>query len=167
MAELTKELIISKLQDKFSDAIVSIEEPYNFLTFTIKRESLLDILKYIYEDKDLSFKFLTDITGIHYPEPDEQLGTIYHLHNMQANVRIRLKTFFPKADPYVDSATSVFMAANWMERETFDFFGIIFKGHPNLKRILNVDEMDYFPLRKEYALEDDTRTDKDDSMFGR
>ncbi|WMJ74430.1 NADH-quinone oxidoreductase subunit C [Cytophagaceae bacterium ABcell3] len=167
MAELSKETIINKLKDKFGDAIISVEEPYNFLTFTVERNSILDILRFLYDDEELSFKFLTDITGVHYPEPDEQLGAIYHLHNLLKNTRIRLKAFFPKSDPYIESATPIFEAANWMERETYDFFGIIFKNHPNLKRILNVDDMDYFPLRKEYALEDDTRTDKDDSMFGR
>ena len=65
------------------------------------------------------------------------------------------------------SITSVFSAANWMERQEFDFFGIIFTGHPNLKRILNMDEMTYHPMRKEYPLEDGTREDKNDKMFGR
>jgi NADH-quinone oxidoreductase subunit C len=67
----------------------------------------------------------------------------------------------------VFTATSLYSSANWMERETYDFFGVNFIGHPNLKRILNVDEMDYFPLRKQYPLEDQTRIDKDDEMFGR
>ena len=67
----------------------------------------------------------------------------------------------------VFSATALFATANWMERETYDFFGVQFLGHPNLKRILNVDEMDYFPLRKEFPLEDQTRVNKDDDMFGR
>ena len=83
------------------------------------------------------------------------------------NVRIRFKVFTDIAKPDVFTATRLYEAANWMERETFDFFGVNFVGHPNLKRILNVDEMDYFPLRKEYPLEDQTRTDKDDEMFGR
>ena len=69
--------------------------------------------------------------------------------------------------PKVPTVTSVYAAANWMERETYDFYGIIFEGHPNLKRILNVDEMTIFPMRKEYPLEDNTRKDKNDEMFGR
>ena len=167
MAELTKETVTKKLNEKFGDVILKVEEPYNFPTYTVKRDYIVDILKFLYNDPELQFQFLTDITGIHYTNPEEQLGAIYHLHNLFTNTRIRLKAFFPKEDPYIDSATSVFAAANWMERETYDFYGIIFKGHPDLKRILNVDNMDYFPLRKEYRLEDATRTDKDDAMFGR
>jgi NADH-quinone oxidoreductase subunit C len=167
MEELTHQRIIERVQEKFGDVILKAEEPYNFLTFSVKREHILEILKFLYQDSELAFTFLTDITGIHYPDPNEELGAIYHLHNMQKNVRIRLKAFFPKSDPVIDSATSVFSGANWMERETFDFYGIVFKGHPNLKRILNVDDLDYFPMRKEYALEDATRSDKKDEMFGR
>lgn len=167
MTSLTHQRITDKLNERFGEIILNVEEPYNLLTITIKRENILDVLNFLYHDKELAFNFLTDLTGIHYPQPDDLLGTIYHLHNMPENVRIRLKAFFPKSDPWIDSATPVFSGANWMERETYDFFGIIFKGHPNLKRILNVDDMDYFPMRKEYALEDPTRTDKDDTMFGR
>ncbi|HEY1021998.1 MAG TPA: NADH-quinone oxidoreductase subunit C, partial [Flavisolibacter sp.] len=75
--------------------------------------------------------------------------------------------FAPIEQPDVLTATSVFETANWLEREAFDFYGVNFVGHPNLKRIQNVEEMDYFPLRKEYPLEDQTRLDKDEEMFGR
>ena len=92
---------------------------------------------------------------------------VYHLHNLKENVRLRFKVFSAIQQPDVYTATGLFASANWMERETYDFFGVNFVGHPNLKRILNVDEMDYFPLRKEYPLEDQTRIDKDDEMFGR
>jgi len=82
-------------------------------------------------------------------------------------VRLRLKIYLPVASPTVSTLTPVFAAANWMERETYDFYGVVFEGHPNLKRILNVDEMIIFPMRKEYPLEDQVRQDKNDSMFGR
>ena len=167
MASLTHSRIIEKLKEKFGDIVLNVEEPYNFLTITVKREHNIEVLKYLKENEETNFGFLTDITGVHFPIPSEELGAIYHLHNLFENVRIRIKAFFPKSDPTIQSATSLFSGANWMERETYDFFGIIFTGHPNLIRILNVDDMDYFPMRKEYALEDPTRTDKDDTMFGR
>jgi NADH-quinone oxidoreductase subunit C len=111
---------------------------------------------------------MMDLTGINYPDrKGEELGVIYHVHNLRDNVRLRIKVFTDILSPKIFTATQLFKSANWMERETYDFFGIDFVGHPNMTRILNVDEMDYFPLRKEYPLEDQTRIDKDDAMFGR
>jgi NADH-quinone oxidoreductase subunit C len=108
------------------------------------------------------------LCAVNYPESaNRELAVVYHLHNLVENTRLRFKVFTPVATPDVFTATQLFSSANWMERETYDFFGVNFVGHPNLKRILNVDEMDYFPLRKEYPLEDQTRIDKDDEMFGR
>ncbi|MDF2456681.1 MAG: nuoC [Cytophagaceae bacterium] len=167
MSELTQERILEKLTEKFGDKILQHENPYNLLTITVDRSIVLDLASFLHSDEELKFQFLTDITGVHYPEPNDELGVIYHYHNLYKNVRIRIKAFFPKTDPVIASLTPVFSAANWMERETYDFFGILFQGHPNLKRILNVDDLGYFPMRKEYALEDPTREDKDDTMFGR
>jgi NADH-quinone oxidoreductase subunit C len=86
---------------------------------------------------------------------------------MQSNIRIRLKTFTNDENPEFPSLTPIWGTANWMEREAFDFFGFRFKGHPDLRRILNMDNMVGWPLRKEYPLEDQARYDKDDKMFGR
>ena len=97
----------------------------------------------------------------------KQIAIMYQLHSLTHNWRIRLKIYLPEENAVTPTLTTLFSAANWMERETYDFFGVNFVGHPNLIRILNVDEMDYFPLRKEYPLEDQSRTDKDDEMFGR
>ena len=105
---------------------------------------------------------------MHYPEKQgEEIAVVYHLHNLIDNIRVRFKVYTNSNNPDVFTATNIFESANWMERETYDFYGVNFIGHPNLKRILNVDEMDYFPMRKEFPLEDQTRTDKDDEMFGR
>ncbi len=105
---------------------------------------------------------------MHYPDQqDRELAVVYHLHNLEDNVRIRFKIFTGINSPDVFTATKIFEAANWMEEKLIDFYGVNFMGHPNLKRILNVDEMDYFPMRKEYPLEEGTRKDKDDEMFGR
>jgi len=157
-----------KLKAKFGDAIISAEQHYDFPVFVVKRENIFDILKYLKEDADTGFEFLTTLCGLHYPDnKGNELGVMYQIHNLPKNWRIRIKTFFPINSPEVQSITPLYPAANWQERQEYDFFGIIFKGHPNLKRILNVDSMNYHPMRKEYPLEDATRDDKNDSMFGR
>jgi NADH-quinone oxidoreductase subunit C len=86
---------------------------------------------------------------------------------LRANKRVRLKIYTSLKESSVNTITDIFSAANWLERETYDFFGIDFKGHPNMKRILNMDTLIGWPLRKEFPLEDQTREDKDDTMFGR
>jgi len=162
---MENQLIIQKLNEKVAGAVLSIDESSDVLTLTIESvqiEAVVACLK-----KELQFGFLTDICGIHYPDAALQLGVVYHLHNLYQNKRVRLKAFLPLENPIISSLTSLFSGANWMERETYDFYGIIFDKHPNLTRILNVDYLDVFPLRKEYPLEDPTRADKNDDYFGR
>ena len=165
---LINEQILKRVQDKFGDQITEFATPYDFLTFAAPKEMNLKVLQFLYDDQELKFQFLTDICAVHYPErKGEELAVVYHLHNLVDNVRIRFKVYTSVENPDVFTATNLFQSANWMERETYDFYGINFIGHPNLRRILNVDEMDYFPMRKEFPLEDQTRIDKDDEMFGR
>ena len=165
---LTNDRIKQRLLEKFGEQLTAFSEPYGMLTFEAPKEMNLKVLNFLYDDDELKFRFLTDLQAVHYPDDKgKELAVVYHLHNLTDNVRIRFKVFTDIDTPDVYTATGLFSAANWMERETYDFFGVNFVGHPNLKRILNVDEMDYFPLRKEYPLEDQTRIDKDDDMFGR
>ena len=165
---LTNEIIKSRLTEKFGESITGMEEPYGMLSVTVPRELNLKVLNFLYDEPELGFRFLTDLTAVHYPQKaGEELCVVYHLHNLVENIRMRVKIYAPVEKPDVYTATGLFSGANWMERETYDFYGINFVGHPNLKRILNVDEMDYFPMRKEFPLEDQTRIDKDDDMFGR
>lgn len=166
MSKETLELVKEKINAKFPGAIQSAELLYDFPVFTLKHDATHEVLRFLRDDADLNFHFLTDLTGMQTAD-EKQLGVIYHLHNMPRNMRVRIKTFFDIGKPEIASATDLWPGANWMERETYDFFGVIFKGHPNLTRILNVDEMDIFPMRKEYPLEDQTREDKEDKMFGR
>ena len=165
---LTNENIQQRLTEKFGEQLTNWQEPYGMLTFTANKEINLKVLQFLFDDAELNFKFLTDLQAVHYPDnKGAELAVVYHLHNWVDNVRIRFKVFTDIQQPDVYSATALFQSANFMERETYDFFGVNFIGHPNLIRILNVDEMDYFPLRKEFPLEDQTRIDKDDEMFGR
>ncbi len=165
---LNNETIKERLTDKFGDHLVNFSEPFGMLTFEAPKEMNLKVMQFLYEDPELKFRFLTDLQAVHYPDDKgRELAVVYHLHNLEDNIRIRFKVFTDISLPDVYTATKLFEAANWMERETYDFYGVNFVGHPNLKRILNVDEMDYFPMRKEYPLEEGTRVDKDDEMFGR
>lgn len=165
---LTNDHIRQRLTEKFGDAVTHFEEPYGLLSFTAPKALNLKVLQFLYHDPELRFQFLTDLTAVHYPhQPGAELAVVYHLHNLVDNIRLRFKVFTDIKSPQVFTATQLFSSANWMERETYDFFGVEFVGHPNLKRILNVEEMNYFPMRKEYPLEDQTRIDKDDEMFGR
>ena len=165
---MTNEEILNKLKENFADAIISSEEQYGMLSVTLNKEQIMPVMHFLFNDEALNFKFLTDLCGIHYPDnKGAELGVVYHLHNMMNNIRLRLKCFIPIENPTIKTATNLYSAANWMERETFDFYGIIFEGHPNLKRILNMDEMTVFPMRKEFPLEDPFRKDKEDKFFGR
>lgn len=166
--ETLKNTVQVKLKSHFGEAIISSEILADYPVFTVKSDSILDIVRFLYNEPELGFQYLTTLAGLHYPEnKGHELGVMYQLHNLQKNYKIRLKTFVNISSPNIPSITPVFSAANWMERQEFDFFGINFTGHPNLKRILNMDEMTYHPMRKEYPLEDGTREDKDDKMFGR
>jgi len=158
-------ILLQELKSKFEKSILSVNEIADMLTVTVAADNIKPIVAFLKNNQD--FIFLTDLCGIHYPEQEKELGIVYHLHNLVENKRIRLKTFVTKENPQVDSIVSLYSGANWMERETFDFYGVEFVGHPNLTRILNVEYMDYYPMRKEYPLEDATRSDKDDSFFGR
>ncbi len=165
---LTNERIKERLIEKFGESVTGFSEPFGMLTFEVPKEMNLKLLQFLHDDNELKFRFLTDLQAVHYPnDKGRELAVVYHLHNFADNVRIRCKIFTDIENPDVFTATRLYECANWMERETYDFFGVNFVGHPNLKRILNVDEMDYFPMRKEYPMEDQTRIDKDDEMFGR
>ncbi len=167
MGKLTNQLLIQSITSRFGDRISIPTEPFGLLTFETSADDIREVLQFLKEDSELDFNYLTDITGIHIPEQQLSIGVIYHLHSLRNNVRVRIKVFLDEQAPKVPTATVFWEGANWMERETYDFYGIIFEGHPNLVRILNVDDMTVFPMRREYPLEDPNRVDKKDYFFGR
>jgi len=167
MGKITNEEVLAKLTAAIGDNFTVIGEPYGLLTLETCRDNITDILTFLKNDTVLQFIYLTDLTGIHYPETEKPIGVIYHLHSLVNNVRIRVKVFLADDDVHIPTATTIWNGANWMERETYDFFGVIFDGHPDLRRILNVDDMTAFPMRREFPLEDPNRVDKKDYFFGR
>ena len=167
MSKITNEELLSSINAKFDSDVANVSEPFGLLTLETSREKIIDLLTFLKTDAALQFIFLTDITAIHYPERQKPIGIIYHLHSLVNNIRIRIKVFLADGDVKMPTATGLWNGANWMERETYDFFGVDFEGHPDLRRILNVDDMTVFPMRKEYPLEDPNRVDKRDYFFGR
>ncbi|MBK9337552.1 MAG: NADH-quinone oxidoreductase subunit C [Lewinellaceae bacterium] len=165
---MTNELVHARIEQQRPGLLVGYETAYDgMLSVETSREQIGALLEFLRDDELLQFHFLTTLCGIHFPEEkDRELCVMYQLHNWRKNIRIRVKVFFPVEDPHLPTATTLWAAANWMERETYDFYGVRFVGHPNLTRILNVEDLDVFPMRKEYRLEDGTRTDKDDRFLG-
>jgi NADH-quinone oxidoreductase subunit C len=161
--------IQNTLTGNFGSSVSNFAQIHDIFTFEVKAENILEVMQFLKEDGTMRFNFLTDVCGMHFPDAteDRQFSVVYHMHNWMDNVRIRIKCYLNAHHPEIDSVTSIFLGANWQERETYDFYGILFKGHPQLKRILNMDEMVSFPMRKEFPMEDGARTDKDDRFFGR
>lgn len=161
--------IQDKLVETFGESVFHFNQEKDLFAFEVASEKIAAIILFLKNDPELRFHFLTDLCGIHYPDNslDKQFAVVYHLHNWYENKRIKIKTFISGENPSIKSLSNIFLCSNWMERETYDFYGINFIGHPQLKRILNMDEMTSFPMRKEFPLEDGGRTDKDDRFFGR
>jgi NADH-quinone oxidoreductase subunit C len=168
MSREFKAEIVQYLKDNFPNAVLGSEDAFDVPSIEIQTNSVHEVLEFLKNDKQYAINFLTLLGAVHYPEQTgKELAVVYHLHSWTKNIRIRLKTYLPIDAPNVATVSDLFICADWMERETYDFYGVIFEGHKNLKRILNEDSMDYFPMRKEYQLEDATREDKDDRYFGR
>jgi NADH-quinone oxidoreductase subunit C len=161
--------IQEKLTATFGTSVSNFRQEKDIFCFDMSADKNTAVILFLKNDSDLNFHFLTDLCGIHYPDnaENEQFAIVYHLHNWINNKRIRIKTYISGANPSIKTISNIFLSSNWMERETWDFYGIDFKGHPQLKRILNMDEMISHPMRKEFPMEDTGRTDKDDRFFGR
>jgi NADH-quinone oxidoreductase subunit C len=158
--------IINVVAELTQSTAQSSVDDYGMLNFVVSTDHVVAVCLQLRDNH--GFIFLTDLCGAHYPErKDSEFEVVYHLHNLISNHRIRIRVYLSEESISIPTMVNVYPGANWMERETFDFYGIIFEGHPNLKRILNMDEMDYHPLRKQYALEDETRDDKNNTFFGR
>jgi len=167
MANIDHQHVAELLRNQFGEGVHFLEDAYGLLTVETSRDRIIELLQFIKANSELQFTYLTDITAVHYPKLALPFAIVYHVHSLVNNVRIRIKVFLSGEKPSIPSATVLWNGANWMERETYDFFGVHFEGHPDLRRILNVDEMEVFPMRKEYPLEDPNRVDKKDFFFGR
>ncbi|GAO98276.1 NADH-quinone oxidoreductase subunit C 1 [Caedimonas varicaedens] len=143
--------IAAKLAETFGDDYLSHQLWQEELTLVIQRESITKVLTYLRDHGDYLFKQLIDLCGVDYPEREQRFEVVYHLLSVKYNRRLRLKVYTDENSP-VPSATAVYSAANWWEREAWDLFGIHFEGHPDLRRLLTDYGFEGHPLRKDFPL---------------
>jgi len=137
----------------FGDAIERVVVDRGELTFHVRRAHLVAVVDKLLHDPALRFEIFSGVSGVHYPDEEgRELRAVYHFTSITHNRRLRLEVSTPDADRHIPSVTSVYPAANWHERETWDFFGIIFDGHPALTRIEMPDDWRGHPQRKDYPL---------------
>jgi len=148
-------LAIKELGDYISDAlgdtISESEVRLDELSITVKPDALIGTLKFLRDDANCQFKQLMDLCGVDYPEHDHRFCIVYNLLSLTHNNRIRVKTWTDENTP-IPSATGLFSAAGWWEREAWDLFGIYFTDHPDLRRILTDYGFEGHPLRKDFPL---------------
>lgn len=141
----------SHIQSSMTDAVIGYEVAFGELTVLVKLEHIVTVLKFLRDNKETQFSTLIDICGVDWPERSKRFDIVYHLLSMKQNARVRLKVQTDEHTP-APSAIEVFPCADWYEREAFDMYGILFTGHPDLRRILTDYGFQGFPLRKEFPL---------------
>ncbi len=145
--------VIDKIKSAFSDSVLESHTFRGDQTVIVKKECIVELLKFLRDDPGLAFNFLMDITAVDYMERKTvRFEVVYHLYSLQYNLRVRIKLPVGEDNCHADSVVHLFKTANWYEREIWDLYGVKFKGHPNLKRILLYEGFRGHPLRKDYPI---------------
>ncbi len=151
--QVTPSLLVKELQHEHPDWITQIIEAHGEVTAVVPREQLEAVCSHLKSDPSTQFDFLSDVCGVDRgPEEEPRFEVNYHLFSTTRYHRIRLKVLLSDEDPRVPTVTGIWRTANWHERETFDLFGVIFEGHPDLRRILLPDDWQGHALRKDFPL---------------
>jgi len=150
MAEEKKSAVLETLVGKFGDDIVSTHSDFGDDTALVRRERIVEICTFLRDDPALRFDFAMDLTGVDYLGEEPRFEVVYHLYSLEKKHRVRIKTRVPEEDPVIDSVIPVWAGMDWYEREAYDMYGIVFRNHPNLKRILMYESFVGHPLRKDY-----------------
>jgi NADH-quinone oxidoreductase subunit C len=145
---IAPEELAERLRERFADTVVSRGE----VTVAVAREELLETLRWLRAEPALAFDSVVDVSCTDWPGREPRVWMAYHLYSMRHGHRLRVKVGLPGGDLRVDSLTPDFPAADWHEREVFDFFGVTFDGHPDLRRIIMPEGWEGFPLRKDHPL---------------
>ncbi|MBI4547183.1 MAG: NADH-quinone oxidoreductase subunit C [Ignavibacteriae bacterium] len=147
-----KENVLEKLTTHFKDSILATSEYRGELTIVVKKQDIVRICQFLCSNEELRFDSLRDLCGVDYYRPEDRFEVVYNLYSLKNKFRLRLKVRVDEADLHVPSVTGVWSTANWHEREAYDMYGIIFDGHPDLRRMYMPEEFEYYPLRKDFPL---------------
>jgi NADH-quinone oxidoreductase subunit C len=147
-----KDQVVIKLKEKFSKHNFETVEFRNELTVKLDKKNIVKICQFLKDDEDLQFKLCEDVTAIDWARRKDRFTVVYHIFSLRHNFRLRLKSDVDESDCSIDTVSSVWKSANWAEREAYDMYGIIFKGHPDLRRMYMPEEFEYHPLRKDFPL---------------
>jgi NADH-quinone oxidoreductase subunit C len=148
---MSKSIEVAKEAIKKNCNPIEISDDFNQLQISISTNQILDVVDFIKNDEACEFRQITDIAGVDFPERIKRFDVIYHFLSFKHNIRLRIKIIISE-DETISSITSIFPAANWFEREAFDMYGIQFKDHPDLRRILTDYGFEGYPLRKDFPL---------------
>lgn len=148
-------MILERLKRQFSTELIQAEERLGETVVIIKREKSHEILAWLRDDPELKFEFLIDLCGVDRFGLNElpRFAVVFELYSLILNHRLRLKVPVPEEDCRIASVTDLWKGADWLERECWEMFGIVFQGHPNLRHLLLFDGFEGFPLRKDYPIE--------------
>jgi NADH-quinone oxidoreductase subunit C len=145
--------IAEKIKEEFPEEIIDIKEFRGQVSAALKKDRIVEICRYLHGQPELYFDYLTDLCAVDYlGKKSKRFEVVYHLYSIRHRHRFRLKAEVSESDPAIDSVTPVWVGADWHEREAFDLFGIVFNGHPDLRRILLPEDWEGYPLRKDYPV---------------
>lgn len=143
---------LKKIRERFGDVVLSTHSRLGEDTVVIARSAIVELAQFVRDDPELQFDMLIDLTAVDYWQREPRFEVVYHLLSLPFRKRLRIKVPVGEKDLEVDTLCSVWNAANWYEREAYDMFGIRFRGHPDLRRILMYPEFEGHPLRKDYPI---------------
>jgi NADH-quinone oxidoreductase subunit C len=147
--------IVDRLKEKFLSEVVNVRQFRDQVFVSVKREKIIDICRYLHDDPDISMDYLADLCGVDYPDNRQRFEVVYNLYSLKFGHRLILKALLQEDDLTIESVVPIWKGANWHEREACDMYGIVFSGHPDLRRILMPEDWEGYPLRKDYPLKSD------------
>lgn len=144
-------IFLKKLKERFSEDIKDIYEAFDLYTVVVDKDKIAEVCHFLRDDPKLRFNYLSDVCGVDYFPKDPRFEVVYHLYSIPFKYRIRLKCRINEGER-VPTVVGIWKTANWHERETYDMYGIVFEGHPDLRRIYLSEEFEGYPMRKDYPL---------------